>query len=722
MLLNHQFCTGLINKMNSMTRTSERLLARLSRTLISISLFFLMATVTTPVFCMQEAESDFDPDPLRLADTSSPRATLRSFLTNATKAIEDFSRNQGVMSAAGLRARQRAVQTLDFSTTPDSSADFIRSRRTLYLKEILDRIEVPPDNEIPGASEVADGTITQWTLPDAQITIQRIERGPRAGEFLFSADTVQRLDRLYRQVKHLPYKPQATTPGAYEAFIQSQRTSFSYGSEVRGRLRPVDTSSPRSTLEGFLHSVNRAYARIMQAEAALTATPPTMTKEEAREIERAADDRLKRAIATLDLSQVPEALRKDVGLEAVLQLKEVFDRMPLPPLDSVPNVHFVAAAREGAGGSSSRTAGPFRWRYPNTAIEIVEIMEGERQGQFLFSAGTVNRIGDFYEEIKDLPYRGDDYGTRSFQYNSPDKSEGFYEHYITTPGVLISRTHLLANLIDSLPDRFKQVHGGQTVWQWIALTLTVLALVLVSYMVLRVMARLTRRLSDAWDDWLSVLTPIIVAVITFITVGFIDKSLNITGSVLTAVNIGGITIVLAMVAWAVYILCKAVAETIITLPRIPERGLDATLLRIGARVVGFLLGAWIFIGGIRYLGADVVPLLAGLGVGGLALALAAQSTIANFIGSLILLVNRPVRVGDFCRYGEDPSPGWLRIGTVEEIGLISTRLRGIDRTVTTIPNAEFSKMHIVNLTQRDRRLLRTKLRLRIHLSESRSRS
>ena len=61
-------------------------------------------------------------------------------------------------------------------------------------------------------------------------------------------------------------------------------------------------------------------------------------------------------------------------------------------------------------------------------------------------------------------------------------------------------------------------------------------------------------------------------------------------------------------------------------------------------------------------------------MGGLALALAAQNAIANFIGSIILYINKPVRVGEFCRYGEDPDPGWLRIGTVEEIGLLSTRI------------------------------------------------
>jgi MscS family membrane protein len=82
------------------------------------------------------------------------------------------------------------------------------------------------------------------------------------------------------------------------------------------------------------------------------------------------------------------------------------------------------------------------------------------------------------------------------------------------------------------------------------------------------------------------------------------------------------------------------------------------------------------------------------------------------MGTLNLYADRPVRVGDLCRYGEDPSPDWRRIGQVEEIGLRSTRLRGLDRTLTTIPNADFSNMHLVNLTKRDRMLLATTIRPR----------
>jgi len=172
-----------------------------------------------------------------------------------------------------------------------------------------------------------------------------------------------------------------------------------------------------------------------------------------------------------------------------------------------------------------------------------------------------------------------------------------------------------------------------------------------------------------------------------------------------AIKAASAAIVFVMTAWAIFAFCKAVAETVIATPRISDESIDASLLRIGARVIGFLIATWIIVDGAQELGADVLPLVAGLGIGGLAVALAARTTIANFIGSLVLFANRPVRVGDLCRYGD-------QIGTVESIGFLSTRIRSLERTIVTVPNAEFSEMKLDNLTARDQRLLKTVLQLR----------
>ena len=87
--------------------------------------------------------------------------------------------------------------------------------------------------------------------------------------------------------------------------------------------------------------------------------------------------------------------------------------------------------------------------------------------------------------------------------------------------------------------------------------------------------------------------------------------------------------------------------------------------------------------------------VAALGLGGLAIALGAQKTIENLVGSLTVIIDQPVRVGDFCKVGD-------MVGTVEDIGMRSTRVRTNARTVVTIPNGHFASQQIENYSRRDR--------------------
>lgn len=94
-------------------------------------------------------------------------------------------------------------------------------------------------------------------------------------------------------------------------------------------------------------------------------------------------------------------------------------------------------------------------------------------------------------------------------------------------------------------------------------------------------------------------------------------------------------------------------------------------------------------------GYNMSTILAGLGVGSLAVALAAQKTLENVIGAVTLYTARPVNPGDFCRFG-------TVVGTVEEIGLRSTTIRTLNRTLVVIPNSVFSSVEIENFSVRDR--------------------
>ena len=129
------------------------------------------------------------------------------------------------------------------------------------------------------------------------------------------------------------------------------------------------------------------------------------------------------------------------------------------------------------------------------------------------------------------------------------------------------------------------------------------------------------------------------------------------------------------------------------------------LLRPATTLVNVIILLIALLSWLDNLGFSVTALLTGLGVGGIAVGLAAQKSIENLIGAITLLISQPVNIGDFCRVGNT-------LGVVEEIGLRATMLRTLDRTIVTIPNAVFANMDIENLTSRDRILYRRRIRLR----------
>jgi MscS family membrane protein len=141
--------------------------------------------------------------------------------------------------------------------------------------------------------------------------------------------------------------------------------------------------------------------------------------------------------------------------------------------------------------------------------------------------------------------------------------------------------------------------------------------------------------------------------------------------------------------------------------RLLDRGQVAAvgMLPLARKTAKVFLAALGLLAVLQNVGVNVTALIAGLGVGGLAIALAAQKSIENLFGGMTLVVDQPVRVGDFCRFGD-------QVGTVEAVGLRSTRLRTLDRTVVTIPNAQFSEMKLETFAARDKIRMIFKIGLR----------
>ena len=121
----------------------------------------------------------------------------------------------------------------------------------------------------------------------------------------------------------------------------------------------------------------------------------------------------------------------------------------------------------------------------------------------------------------------------------------------------------------------------------------------------------------------------------------------------------------------------------------------ASLLKLGARLGKFVVAAFAFVAVLAELGYPVTSLITGLGIGGIALALAAQKTVENLFGAFSLAIDQPFREGDMIHVD-------AITGTVESIGLRSTRIRTVDRTLITIPNGKLAELRVETITARDR--------------------
>jgi MscS family membrane protein len=127
-----------------------------------------------------------------------------------------------------------------------------------------------------------------------------------------------------------------------------------------------------------------------------------------------------------------------------------------------------------------------------------------------------------------------------------------------------------------------------------------------------------------------------------------------------------------------------------------------------ARLLDKLSKAFVvFIGGLILFyiaGVNLTAVLAGVGIGGIAIALAAQKSLENLFGAMTIVSDRAIRVGDFCRAGE-------YTGTVEDIGLRSTRIRTLGRSVVSVPNGQLITMSLENFSRRDKFLLHHRIHL-----------
>ena len=441
-------------------------------------------------------------------------------------------------------------------------------------------------------------------------------------------------------------------------------------------LQPIDTSSPRATLQGFIDTMNQGYTGYGMLQAYLNSSRLYLSPSEVATMNNTLRH-VETGERTLDLSELPPATVRESSRRLTIQLKEILDRIGLPPIESVPDEQAMAKSEFK------------RWTIPGTEIRIVRIEKGPRAGEYLFGTETVNRIPDYYLKVKDLPYK-------------PGASAGWYDFSTSKPGGVAIALYKFVppRWVLNAAEGFRATFLDQPLWRWFGIMI-VLGL---GFAFILLCKYLSRRWVRRAGRWAHLLLPLSVVVVAPVAAFILAVILRVSGVVYQFMTISLWTVFYIALTWAVWVAGSAIAESVIVHERLRVSSVDSQLIRLVLRLITIVLAVAILVTGADHIGLPAYSVLAGLGVGGLAVALAAQQTLANLLGSIIIMVEKPFSIGHLIKVQNLE-------GVVEDIGFRSTRLRTNYDSLVTIPSSQLVGSTIDNMELRHYRQMKTFLNL-----------
>ncbi|MFP4214729.1 MAG: mechanosensitive ion channel family protein [Phycisphaerae bacterium] len=415
----------------------------------------------------------------------------------------------------------------------------------------------------------------------------------------------------------------------------------SAGAQEANPLAPLKTESPRDTMRTFMEAMDDYVRGLERKDPSLTA-------------------RLDDAVRCLDLSGVSLLGRTEMGREAAIYLKEVIDRIIVIDYAKIPGEDYDQA----------------RWRLKDTEIVLHKVGEGERAGEWLFSPTTVMRAAEFFEKVRPMPYLQGAVGG------------GYREPWL--------QRHM--------PRWALRPWWGLAVWQWLGILIAIfigLGMRAVAAWVGHLIQALSSRTRTEWDEKLIEALKGPVGLLAATAIWFASLHLlRLRGTALTVMTVGLQIILSIGLIWFFYRLTSVFADylrhrTARTPSRLDDQlaKLISTTLKAFVVILGVLLAA-------QNLGIEVFSILAGLGIGGLAVALAAKDTLANFFGSIMIMLDRPFQVGH-----------WIVVedfeGTVEDIGFRTTKIRTFYNSLISVPNSLVATAGVDNMGLRQYRRVYT---------------
>ncbi|MBS1853426.1 MAG: mechanosensitive ion channel family protein [Acidobacteria bacterium] len=300
-------------------------------------------------------------------------------------------------------------------------------------------------------------------------------------------------------------------------------------------------------------------------------------------------------------------------------------------------------------------------------LTLVRVTDASGSRVWLFSADTLAKVPDLYDQVQ--------------------------VHQVETrlPGFLVHNQFL-----------------GMSIWQWLAILVGIPIAAILGWCVTQVL-RIPRRYwekrsrqpvrafnSASQPLWLVISTVIHGGIVSYLRIPLLHRHYY--------QQIAGVIIIIGFnwLLWRVgHEVLRRVRERVI----LNGRTGTGSLILLGERILKAVIFVIAVLAILSTLGFNLSAALAGLGIGGIAIAFAAQKTLENLFGGLSVLGDEVIRIGDTCKFGTS-------VGTVEDISLRSTRIRTPERTELSIPNGSLATMNVENLSRRDKILFNPKLGLR----------
>ena len=399
-----------------------------------------------------------------------------------------------------------------------------------------------------------------------------------------------------------------------------------------GPLAPLKIDTPRQSISIFMESMNTHRKGIIEND---------QTK----------IDAIYKAIKCLNLKEIPPLIREEQGKEIAIFLKETIDKVYVfqPNFEDVPIDISVPT-----------------WTIPETEITLsLEELNGKKE--YLFTTSTILNARIYFNKTKSIPYLKESGQGAGY---SPPFSERFAPRW--------TNTFLF----------------GLLVWQWLGLFLALflgIGIKFSSTYLFELSVKIAKNSSLIWDDQIFI-------------------ALSKPGGNLVTIGFWYIFLYLAGIDGKIYIILSYILKFFMGIFFIKflndfsdiigtfykqhiissEDPSDVQLVSLLIKLTKIILVSLGVMLSLQNMGINVISLLAGLGIGGLAIALAARDTAANLFGSLMILLDKPFKTGDYIKIGTIE-------GVVEEIGFRSTQIKGDGDSSISMPNSLIANSNIENL-------------------------